>query len=193
MDNIIDFAFPLLTQQTRALQPGTITLIDGDPAADTSPFILQNLIHMHDKGIPVALLSLEEDLPEATLSDISQWIAARTEENNAVIAILGDQKDKYLPARPFMIAARQALKEKSALIVNIKATLSCDFERAAQTILHLQSTARTPAMPFNRILHMHKTRCGHGHGQKIAYNFCGTSLTFQEVGPLETSVNITAQ
>ncbi len=57
----IPFAYPQLSRQTRALLPGTVTIIGGTPGSGKSWFALENVIDMHDRGITTATLMLEEN------------------------------------------------------------------------------------------------------------------------------------
>jgi len=58
---VIKSPWPLMDSLTRALMPGTLTLICGSPGASKSFMLLQLLIHLIDHGIPAAVLELEED------------------------------------------------------------------------------------------------------------------------------------
>lgn len=59
----IEFPWPILTNLTRALLPGTVTLICGSPGATKSFFLDAMLIHFHENGIKYCAYKLEEDLP----------------------------------------------------------------------------------------------------------------------------------
>lgn len=59
----IPWQFPQLSRQTRALLPGTITIVGGTPGSGKSWFVLQNAMHIHDSGTSVAILMLEENKP----------------------------------------------------------------------------------------------------------------------------------
>ncbi len=52
-------AFPLLSDATKALTLGQITVLSGNPGGGKSWFLLQNLIDLHDRGIPVAVLAFD--------------------------------------------------------------------------------------------------------------------------------------
>lgn len=50
-----------LSRQTKALLPGTVTIVGGTPGSGKSWFVLENLIDMYDSGISIAILMLEEN------------------------------------------------------------------------------------------------------------------------------------
>jgi len=52
--------FPILTKATRALLPGTVSILCGSPGASKSFMLLQAMAHAHGDGIPCALFELEE-------------------------------------------------------------------------------------------------------------------------------------
>lgn len=51
----------ILTRETRALLPGTITLLCGTPGATKSLMLLQTAIFWHEQGIKTAIYELEEN------------------------------------------------------------------------------------------------------------------------------------
>jgi len=59
--SIIKSPWPLMDSLTRALMPGTLTLICGSPGASKSFMLLQLLVHLIDHGISAAVLETEED------------------------------------------------------------------------------------------------------------------------------------
>ena len=56
----IPFPWKELSRLTKALYPGTITLVCGDGGEGKSFFMLQCLIHWHLQGVPAAIYALEE-------------------------------------------------------------------------------------------------------------------------------------
>lgn len=57
----IPWMHPQLSRQTRALLPGTVTIVGGTPGSGKSWFVLENIMEMHDRGITCAILMLEEN------------------------------------------------------------------------------------------------------------------------------------
>jgi nucleoside-triphosphatase THEP1 len=57
----IPWMHPQLSRQTRALLPGTVTIVGGTPGSGKSWFVLENIMDMHDRGVSVAVLMLEEN------------------------------------------------------------------------------------------------------------------------------------
>jgi KaiC/GvpD/RAD55 family RecA-like ATPase len=57
----IDWPWPWMTRLTKALLPGTVTIICGDPGASKSFLLLQAAAHWQKQGIKVAVFELEED------------------------------------------------------------------------------------------------------------------------------------
>ena len=58
--NVVDWPWPILADFTEAIAAGTMTVMCGDPGASKSLFILQAFMEWHKKGIPLALLELED-------------------------------------------------------------------------------------------------------------------------------------
>lgn len=58
--NVVDWPWPILADYTEAIAAGTMTVMCGDPGASKSLFILQAFMEWHKKGIPLALLELED-------------------------------------------------------------------------------------------------------------------------------------
>jgi KaiC/GvpD/RAD55 family RecA-like ATPase len=57
----VPFEFHELSRLTNALIPGTVTLLCGDAGDGKSYFLLQQLLHWHQAGVPVAVFFLEEN------------------------------------------------------------------------------------------------------------------------------------
>lgn len=57
----ISFPFPYMTRVTRALMPGTVSCLCGDPGAGKSLFLLDMALWWHQQGIKIAIFMLEED------------------------------------------------------------------------------------------------------------------------------------
>jgi hypothetical protein len=57
----VEWPFSQLSRLSRALLPGTVTLICGDPGATKSFFVLQCLAHWIEQGIPCGVFELEDD------------------------------------------------------------------------------------------------------------------------------------
>ena len=57
----IPWKHPQLSRQTRALLPGAITVVGGTPGSGKSWFVFENAIDMHERGISIAILTLEEN------------------------------------------------------------------------------------------------------------------------------------
>jgi KaiC/GvpD/RAD55 family RecA-like ATPase len=57
----IDWPWPWMTRLTKALLPGTVTIICGDPGASKSFMLLQAAAYWQKQGIKVAVFELEED------------------------------------------------------------------------------------------------------------------------------------
>lgn len=57
----IGWPWPAIGNMTRALLPGTVTIICGDPGAAKSFYLLQAAAYWHMSGVPVAIFEVEED------------------------------------------------------------------------------------------------------------------------------------
>lgn len=57
----VPWAYPILSNQTRALKPGTVTIVGGTPGSNKSFFVMENAMDLHDRGVSLAILMLEED------------------------------------------------------------------------------------------------------------------------------------
>jgi KaiC/GvpD/RAD55 family RecA-like ATPase len=57
----VKWPWPFLTSLSRALIPGTVTLLCGDPGSSKSFFVLEAAAYWHDQNIQTAILELEED------------------------------------------------------------------------------------------------------------------------------------
>lgn len=57
----IEWPWPMLGRLTRALLPGTVTILCGDAGARKSFALLQAAAYWHERGVKVALYELEED------------------------------------------------------------------------------------------------------------------------------------
>lgn len=97
----ITWPWPMVTNLTKALLPGTVTLICGEPSSAKSFFLLQALAYWHDEGVKVAVFELEETrayhlnrvlAQKADKADIfdPDWIRENPDE---VRAIFGEHKD----------------------------------------------------------------------------------------------------
>lgn len=58
----IDWPWPALSRMSKALLPGTITIIAGPPASAKSLFMLESLAYLYENNIKAVILELEEDL-----------------------------------------------------------------------------------------------------------------------------------
>ena len=58
----VKFPFRAFTKITKALYPGTITVIGGNPGCSKSLFLLQCLNYWHTEGIPACIYALENDM-----------------------------------------------------------------------------------------------------------------------------------
>lgn len=68
----IPWPWPLLTESTRALVPGAVTQLAGEPGASKSLAILQCLHFWQGAGVPVAALLLEEERSFHMLRGLTQ-------------------------------------------------------------------------------------------------------------------------
>lgn len=57
----IEWPWPLLCQLTKALIPGTITMLCGSPGCGKSLLLLEALAHWYAQGVPCVIYELEED------------------------------------------------------------------------------------------------------------------------------------
>lgn len=57
----VRWPFPIMADEVRALYPGTLTLVCGDPGDGKSFLLLQCIAHWNDQGIDSCILELEED------------------------------------------------------------------------------------------------------------------------------------
>lgn len=58
----IEWPWRMVTSGTKALLPGTVTILCGDPGFGKSLFLLQAITYWHDLGIPAAVYELEESV-----------------------------------------------------------------------------------------------------------------------------------
>lgn len=56
----INFDWKALNKATRALKPGTVTILSGPPGATKSFFLLEGLCYLFKQGVKVAIMELEE-------------------------------------------------------------------------------------------------------------------------------------
>lgn len=102
----IEFPFPQLTNLTRALLPGTVTILCGDPGSAKSFFLLQCMMYWHLNDIRVALFELEDDkayhlqralchLMEDNSHFDPDWIAKHAEEARAAYALHQHTLDQF--------------------------------------------------------------------------------------------------
>jgi KaiC/GvpD/RAD55 family RecA-like ATPase len=64
--------WPRLTKSARALYPGTVTVLCGDPGSTKSFWLLEAMWRLHLAGVPVALFELEEDRVDHLIRAVSQ-------------------------------------------------------------------------------------------------------------------------
>jgi 5S rRNA maturation endonuclease (ribonuclease M5) len=94
---VVPLPWSNLNRMTRALLPGTITLICGDPGAKKSFFLTQSLIHFHEAGVKAAVFMLEHErgyhlnriLAQRTGAAYlfnPEWVAAHPEQTRAILA-----------------------------------------------------------------------------------------------------------
>ena len=57
----IPFRWRFISRASRALFPGTLTVICGDPGTAKSFWLMDTALHWHAKGVPLAMYVLEED------------------------------------------------------------------------------------------------------------------------------------
>lgn len=71
----IEWPWETLSALTRALLPGTVTILVGDPGCSKSFGLLQAAAYWHDQGIPVAIFELEEDRKYHLFRAMAQRVA----------------------------------------------------------------------------------------------------------------------
>ena len=92
----IEFPFKALTKITRALYPGTITLLCGDPGSCKSLFLLQCLNYWHNAGVPACIYALENDMEYHMMRVLAQrenvtgmteldWVSSNPKETDEII------------------------------------------------------------------------------------------------------------
>ena len=59
----VPFPWRVLSRETKALYPGTVTILCGDPGDGKTFAMYQCLAHWHFNGVPIAVYELEEDKP----------------------------------------------------------------------------------------------------------------------------------
>jgi len=100
----VRWPWDVLANLTKALLPGTVTLICGEPDSGKSFFVLQALDFWHTQGVKVALYELEEDRPYHLNRMLAQragkadffdpdWIMAHPEEVRSVFQQHADYLD----------------------------------------------------------------------------------------------------
>ncbi len=57
----IHWKWDLIGNFTKALLPGSITMVCGTPGSSKSFFLLESMMYWHSEGIPVSMMALEED------------------------------------------------------------------------------------------------------------------------------------
>ena len=102
----IEFPFKALTNITKALYPGTITLLCGDPGSCKSLFLLQCLNYWHNTGVPACIYALENDMEyhmmrvlaqrevQEGLTDLS-WVEDNHEEVDEILERNTDFVDEF--------------------------------------------------------------------------------------------------
>jgi len=99
----IHFKWKNLGSLTKALLPGTITMICGTPGSAKSFFLLENMMYWHSQDIRVAVMQLEEDQTYhllrcvAMLRRNSDLLDPEWGENNRKRAL-----DEWIEAEPFI-------------------------------------------------------------------------------------------
>ncbi len=68
----IDWPYPCLSQMSKALLPGTVTLVCGDPGSTKSFLMLDAARYWHEKGVKVALYELEDTRRSHMLRALAQ-------------------------------------------------------------------------------------------------------------------------
>jgi hypothetical protein len=87
----IDWPWPVLSDATRALLPGSITVLAGTVGASKSLMVLQAMLHWLQEGINVTLFAMERRMPDHLQRALAQlagsanhtrdeWVAAHPEE-----------------------------------------------------------------------------------------------------------------
>ena len=74
----VPLPWPMLSRATRALLPGTVTVLCGDPGATKSIMLLQAMAHWHESGIPIAFYEMEED----RVYHLNRLVAQRVGDSN---------------------------------------------------------------------------------------------------------------
>ena len=124
----VAFPWPHLTRLTRALMPGTVTCICGDPGAGKSLLVIEAGWWWHRQGVKIAIFMLEEDrsyhlaralaqLEENSDLTDAEWILANPEKAKAAYANHRDLLDTFGPR---IDAAPDAAPNHVTLLVWIK-------------------------------------------------------------------------
>ena len=147
----IQFPWPELSRESRALIPGTITLLCGEGGASKSFMLLECISHWIGQGIKCALYELEENTAyhlNRALAQIAsnghlvdaQWIEenpmqARTEYNaysvslKALARCMWDRGDKKETRYADLLAWIKARAESGCRIIAIDPVTSADVEK----------------------------------------------------------------
>lgn len=102
----VEFPFKALTNITKALYPGTVTLLCGAPGSCKSLFILQCLAYWHTEGVPACLYALEDDLEHHMMRTLAQrsgetgiteigWIRQNSEKTEEILTACEDFTNEF--------------------------------------------------------------------------------------------------
>ena len=153
-----------------------------------------------------------EACPESQLTQtqIADWILTKAKAGNRIICIdpitaATQTKESWISDNAFLNNIKRTAVDYNCSIVlithPIKAVSFADmaqiaggaaYTRFSQSILWLEShepknsnvetDCGTVGIEHNRTLHILKSRNGSGQGKKLAFEFCGNSLTLKEIG-----------
>ena len=124
----IPWPWPHVGRLTRALMPGTVTCICGDPGAGKSLLVIEAGWWWHRQGVKIAIFMLEEDRPyhlsralaqleeNSNLTD-SEWILVNPEKTKAAYASHRELLDTFASR---IDAAPEAAPNHSTLLAWIK-------------------------------------------------------------------------
>jgi hypothetical protein len=104
--------FPILTEQSQSLLPGSVVIIAGSPGAGKTFFMLQSIRHWIQSGVKVAVMELEENFEfyshrllaiEAGFINIldPKWIKKNEEQSREILRRNLDAIEKIVPSINF--------------------------------------------------------------------------------------------
>lgn len=124
----LDWPWVQVTRQTKALMPGTITVLAGDPGSSKSFMLLEAMWNWHLNGLPVALYELEEDRDYHMLRALAQMAeCANFTDDDWVRQNPDDIREMYAKLEPLLESFARRITDAPDRIISL-AELECWVE-----------------------------------------------------------------